>query len=391
MFAFTLIGGIKIPAFKTVATGSVADYMFCFAHVFDFDATTKMIKGLDFSTSDFGNLTSAKGMFFAYNLALPVTLTKDASLKFGTNTFTKLSNTSWMFAFTSTNIDLSGTKMTNIKNADYMFAFAGLYPFSRIQSVVKKADGMLSYYSSIKLPESATDPAFKFQTDATTNYMFLMTFAGDPDEFDDEHMTNTPQTINLDFLDTQNVVSMKGMFMLSCPSYELEKLNTAKTKSTMLMFAGYGLLPVINLATNSEGVETTNLPVLTFAEKDKTNFKLIGDCDTRYMFSCFVELPSIDRTGHFQNFDVSGIDVSALTNFDSMFAFGLGIFNFDLSAWDISKAKKLDKMFMGYGLLARLCIHRGSPLVPASGKQIKLPAALPVAPSSESEGYCSAS
>lgn len=331
MFAFTLISGMKIPAFKTASTGAVADYMFCFAHAYDIDASTKAVKGLDFSSSSLGNLTSAKGMFLGYNLALPATLTKDASLKFGSNNFSKLSNTSWMFAFTSTNIDLSGAKMTNIKNADYMFAFAGLYPFSRIKSAVMKDDGVLSYYSSIKFPESSTDPAFKFQTDATTNFMFLMTLAGDPEKFDDNHKTNTPQTINLDFLDTQNVVSMKGMFMLSCPSYELEKLNTTKTKSTMLMFAGYGLLPMLNFSKSSERVETTDLPVLKFAEKDKTSFKLIGDCDTRYMFSCFVELPGIDRQGHFQNFDLSGIDVSALTNFDSMFAFGLGIFNFDLS------------------------------------------------------------
>lgn len=96
MFAFSFIQGLKIPSFKTVASGTVCDYMFLFAHSYDYGSVssefnaTKENKGLDFSGCDFKNTISAKGMFLGYNFVLPSNLIKEATLKFGTNNFSNV-------------------------------------------------------------------------------------------------------------------------------------------------------------------------------------------------------------------------------------------------------------------------------------------------------------
>lgn len=299
-----------------------------------------------------------------------------------------------MFAFTSTNLDLSDITMNNISNADYMFAFFGIAPYSRFEGVrAFSMEKALAYYTSIKFPTFKDKALFSFAEGATTNYMFLLTLAGDPAKFK-EGLTHTPQSINLNIMDTQNVSSMKGMFMLSCPSFDLTKLNTTKVKSTMFMFAGYGLIPVFNLAAGDSGLGFDYLPSLDFpVSATEGSFKLIGDVDTRFMFSSFVEWPGIDdKSKELKNFDLSGIDVSKLTNFKLMFALGLGICNFDLSNWDISKAKNLDMMFLAYGLFSRLDAEDSLFFeCPASGRMLKLPKKLPAAPATSSEGYCSAS
>lgn len=239
-----------------------------------------------------------------------------------------------MFAFTSTNIDLSGAQMHNIQNADYMFAFTGLAPYTRIFNIVnKRGNKAMGYFTYLNLPKVTNEDQlpFTFAQGSTTNYMFLMTLLGEPGTFDtEEHMTLTPQEESLDFLDTSNVVSMKGMFMLSSANYDLQKLNTTNVKSTMLMFAGYGLFGAV-FAAAQDKIDLNYFPEIKFpATKTNTKFKLIGDCDTRYMFSFFIEFPGISDK-KYGNFDLQGIDVGELTNFKSMFAFGLGIFNFDLS------------------------------------------------------------
>lgn len=392
MFAFTYLQGLKLPNFKTPNTGAICDYMFLVSFAYDY--TGKKINGLNFTGSDFSNVISAKGMFMGYNLALPSDKLSDASINLGNNEFSNAADVSWMFAFTSVNLDLTNVKMKNIQNADYMFAFYGISPFSRYQAIVKEEEeDIFAYYASIKMPASTTTPAFTFAEGASTNYMFLLTLAGDPAKFK-EGKTATPQTLDLGFMDTQNVTSMTGMFMLSAPSFELAKLNTKKVTSTKLMFAGYGFIPILNLVTGDSSIGMDSLPKLNFPASASTgNFKLIGNCDTRYMFSCFIEYPGIDDTKkEFKNFDLSGIDVSQLTNFKLMFAFGLGVCNFDLSSWDITKAKNLDMMFLGYGLLARLDAADNLFFdCPASGRMLKLPTALPSAPTTSSESYCSAS
>ena len=392
MFAFTFLHGVNLPNFATPQTGANCDYMFLFAHVNKIQ--DKLVKGLDFTGSDFSNVVSAKGMFMCYDIVFPAEMLSQATLNLGINSFSNLANASWMFAFASINLDLSGVTMSNIKNADYMFAFFGISPYSRIDAIVgKNIEDSMAYFVSIKMPTYKDKALFSFAEGASTNFMFLLTLAGDPAKFKD-NLTHTPQSINLNFMDTQNVTSMKGMFMLSCPSFDLSTFNTKKVKSTMLMFAGYGFIPVLNLASGASDIGLDYLPSLVFAETAaQSNFKLIGDVDTRFMFSSFVEYPGFDDVKkELKNFDLSGIDVSQLTNFKLMFALGLGICNFDLSNWDISKAKNLDMMFLGYGLLSRLDAEDSLIFeCPASGRMLKLPQELPSAPSNPSEGYCSAS
>lgn len=65
------------------------------------------------------------------------------------------------------------------------------------------------------------------------------------------------------------------------------------------------------------------LPTLTFPESTtaEPGFKLKGNCDVSYMFSLFMERPDT-KTFYF---DLNNINVSELYNYDSMFAFGMGV------------------------------------------------------------------
>lgn len=220
--------------------------------------------------------------------------------------------------------------------------------------------------------------------------MFLFTMSGQLDKkgiTKVPYATYYPSELSLDFLDTSNVVNMESMFMLAQNSFKLEQLDTSKVTSTKKMFTAYGFISMLNYKSREKIDYAASL---TFA-KTNSKFKLNGACDTSYMFSLFLALPDIemvDKKPVPTYFGLSGIDVSNLTNFNSMFAFGLGVFNFDLSSWDLSKAKNMDKMFLGYGMLARLSFDFD--MIPFSfmGKQLKLPKKFPVVQTGEAS--CSA-
>lgn len=92
MFAFSFLHGINLPAITTPDTGAICDYMFLFAHTNEMQDS--VINGLDFTESDFSNVTSAKGMFMCYNIVFPAVMLSKATLNLGANTFSKLTDAS---------------------------------------------------------------------------------------------------------------------------------------------------------------------------------------------------------------------------------------------------------------------------------------------------------
>lgn len=376
MFSLAFASDIKLPGELKTADGATMVGMFMNAATNTYKPTDISPRTIyyDVSSINFSKVSSTACMFKGFDIWTYL-FNREAQTHFGSyldlgeQNMTSCSNMSSMFEMCPLGINMKDVKVRGLKNANRMFAFSG-YTHLEIDRDVPIASALLkllTYLSAnlteIQLPSGSL--SFMTEEGASADFMFLGAKSGDLSQ---SPITSTidgapnksilysiiPSKIDISFLQTGNIKSMEGIFMLYNGSLDLTSLNLNKCVNAKRMFSCYGITNLTNIFLVAESSVPTEYILEFFMDiyaevTWPSSLQFNEACRTDYMFTQYLARPD-NRDGSYI-YDFSFMNVSNLHRFDYMFAYGFGLYNYDLSSWDMSSATSLNHMFQGYGLL----------------------------------------
>lgn len=368
MFAFSAARDIMLPMSLNTADDATMNAMFMHTNIYHQGTSAYGNAALMFDASgiNFSKVASTASMFKGFNfiMAQYVSFVYDdvveqnyifgSSINFGSQEFSKCADMSSMFELCPLGVDMSNVTAKNVKNMNRMFTLSG-FSYLPIKNIIQRFGNEAArrtsimmiaigaYFTEIKLPSGSS--TFKTVEGATCDYMFTGAKSGNLNYPYEPITTATanpfyniatfsiiPAEIDISFIQTVNVSSMEGMFMLYSGSVDLTSINLTNCVNTKKMFDGYGLMSLFNLSFYQD-ISARTLPSFMdiFSEvKWPSTLKFNSNCRTDYMFTMYLARPNKTEDGY--RFDFSFMDVSNLKRFDYMFCNGLGLFNYDLSA-----------------------------------------------------------
>ena len=267
----------------------------------------------------------------------------------------------------------------NLQEGDFLDPNSGtgtVDPNAEAYAVLSKDKSVLTFYydgqkaarggifvGSIRLlpswdDESVTtivfDPSFaKYTAITSTAYWFA-------------RLANLTSIIGLQYLKTDNVTNMAGMFS-GCrrlTSIDLSKFNTANVMDMHSMFNGCSGLTSLDLS----GFNTTNVTDMAcmfsgcgLTSLDLSNFNTANVTDMSWMF-CVCALTSLDLSkfntanvtnmmgmfsgcSNLTSLNLSGFKTDNVTDMGAMFQFCSGLTSLDVSGFNNEKVAAMDNMF----------------------------------------------
>ena len=269
------------------------------------------------------NTSNVKGMSRMFYKATGLS-TLDVSL-WDTSQVTDMS---YMFYEASTTtLDLTGLDTQNVTNMKYMFAYADIdnLKISTFNTAnVKFMDHM--FY----LNESSSLDLSNFNTQSVTDMSYMF------------YKTKYLSTINLLNFNTQNVTNMSYMFAYTgLTSLNLSNFNTQNVTDMSNMFDEATQLTTINLS----NFNTSNVTNMRYMFADTTN---LTSLDLRHFNTSNVKIMNYMFTNSgISTLNVSGWNVTGLTNAIYMFSGVQNLTTLDLSSWNASSLRYISNMFNG--------------------------------------------